>query len=112
MKIYNVNPNKLHGELNKAEIFPLLVQNDTKDNEYIAENTWITFEDGADMELVQQIIDAHDPTPGPPPKTDIEILKEENSTLKQRLYDAEQVASDNSQSQQELLELLLEMGVI
>lgn len=48
----------------------------------------------------------------PQPKTDIEKSQEENTLLKLRLYDAEQVASDNSQSQQELLELLLEMGVI
>lgn len=44
--------------------------------------------------------------------TELELLKEANLKLTQRLYDAEQVASDNSQSQQELLELLIEMGVI
>ena len=39
------------------------------------------------------------------PLSEIEILK-------QKLHDAEQVAADTSQSQQELLELLLEMGVL
>ena len=32
--------------------------------------------------------------------------------LKQRIYNAEQIAADNSQAQQEMLELLLEIGVI
>lgn len=41
----------------------------------------------------------------------IEILQEANLALSQRLYDAEKVAFDNSQTQQELLELLDEMGL-
>lgn len=64
MKVHysNVNPNKLHDELIKAGVIPVLVQNDLKEGEYIANNTWVTFADGTDMELVQKIIDAHEPT--------------------------------------------------
>ena len=64
--IHDVNPNKLHDEIISANITPLIVENDLKENEYIAENTWVSFENGTDMELAQQIINAHDPTPMPP----------------------------------------------
>lgn len=32
--------------------------------------------------------------------------------LKQRIYNAEQIAADNSQTQQEMIEMLIEIGVI
>lgn len=112
MLLKNINPNKLHDELINAGILPISVTHNRVDGEQIAENTEIKLAEGADMALVQAIIDTHDPAPLPQPKTDIEILQEENTLLKLRLYDAEQVASDNSQAQQELLEILLEMGVI
>lgn len=63
----NINTNKLHDELIANGIMPLLVE--SIDNE-----TWITFQENTDMELVQQIIDAHDPTPLPPPITETERI--------------------------------------
>ena len=59
----NVNTNKLHDELIKAELVPLLVESKE-------DKTWITFADGTDMTAVQTIIDGHDPTPLPPQPTE------------------------------------------
>ena len=43
-KVYNnVNPCKLQDEFLANGIIPLLVENDTKEGQSIAENTWITF---------------------------------------------------------------------
>lgn len=50
----NVNTNKLHDELVSNGIIPDSVEN--KDNK-----TWITFKPETDLNLVQQIIDAHNP---------------------------------------------------
>lgn len=58
----NVNTNKLHDELIKAGIKPLLVES-------LNEKTWITFAGTTDMAAVQAVIDAHDPTPLPPKPT-------------------------------------------
>lgn len=74
--INNVNPNKLHDELINAGITPKSVKHNKVENEDIAEKTWITFEEGTNMAMVQKIIDAHDTTPLPPPKTKLEILQE------------------------------------
>lgn len=71
----NVNSNKLHDELMRAGITPILVQHDRPEGEYIAPNTWIDFPDGTDMSVVQAIIDAHDPTPIPPTPTAEERLE-------------------------------------
>lgn len=68
-KYININPNKLHNELIAAGINPILVENDCSIGSYTAPNTWITFEDSTDMVKVQQVIEAHDPTPAPPPLT-------------------------------------------
>lgn len=65
MNIKNVNPNKLVDELVNAGIKIICATNDKQENEHIAENTWIEFEDGTDMELVQSIIDNHNPEPTP-----------------------------------------------
>ena len=54
---------------------------------------------------------ANEPIP-PPPINEIEILKEENERLKIRLRTTEQIASETSTTQQELIELLIDMGVI
>jgi len=72
--ISNVNPNKLHDELLKASISPVLTEHDRPVGEYIAPNTWITFTDDTDMTVVQAIIDAHDPTPQPPQPTQDDYL--------------------------------------
>jgi len=63
-----VNTNKLHDELIASGVKPLLVESK-------GEKTWITFEEGTDMELVQQIIDTHDPTPLPPKPSEKERLE-------------------------------------
>lgn len=56
----NVNTIKLHGELISRGIQPILVENDAKEQE-IANNTYITFADDTDMQLVQSVLDAHNP---------------------------------------------------
>lgn len=70
MIIQNCNVNKLHDEFNKAGIksYPVF-ELENGDGDF-------TFPKGTDMNLVQQIIDAHDPTPTPPSKTQLEILQE------------------------------------
>lgn len=67
-----VNTNKLHDELISNGVIPLLVES-------IDDITYITFEQNTNMESVQQIIDAHDPTPLPPRQTDIELLRIEQA---------------------------------
>lgn len=47
-----------------------------------------------------------------PQPSDMESLKEENEILKSKLQTTEHMARETSQAQQELLELLIEMGVI
>lgn len=72
----NVNTNKLHGELISHGIHPILVENDLdiESSQTIADNTYITFAVDTDMQLVQSIIDAHDPTPNPPAPTADDFL--------------------------------------
>ncbi len=79
--VNNINPNKLHDELMNKDITPVLVQHDKKEGECIAENTWITFEQSTDMDSVQQIIDAHDPTPILQPPTVEERLRMLEDTI-------------------------------
>ena len=85
MLIKNINSKKLYTELAEIGVQISKMQNDAKEGEQIAMNTWVLFEDGTDMELVQQIIDAHDPTPLPPPKAETEILKERLQTTEDAL---------------------------
>lgn len=69
MIMKNVNVNKLHNEFieNGIRPFPVLeLENGEGD---------FTFESDTDMNLVQQIIDAHEPTPLPTPLTENELLK-------------------------------------
>jgi len=47
-----------------------------------------------------------------PPKTELEILKEENESLKTKVVQAEQVASETNTTLQGLIELLIDMEVI
>ena len=81
----NVNPTKLHDELILNGIVPLTLEEDKNEGDYVAENTWITFAEGTDMDLAQQIIDAHNPTPVATPPTELEILKQENEMLKETM---------------------------
>lgn len=61
MKAINVNPNQLHDELLEAGIEVVLLEHDKKESAFIADNTWITFHEGTDMEVVNQVIDNHEP---------------------------------------------------
>ena len=73
MIIENVLRNKLHDELCANGINPKSVDA-IEGTKPIGAS--ITFEEGTDMELVQQIIDNHDPTPLPPPLSDKERIEE------------------------------------
>lgn len=69
MIITNINVNKLHDEFIEKGIYPypvLVLENGDGD---------FTFQEDTNMELVQQIIDAHDPTPLPQTPTDAERLQ-------------------------------------
>lgn len=74
MEILNVNTNKLHDELIASGIRPKLVES-------IGNKTFITFEEETNMELVQRIIHAHDPTLVSQ-FTQLEKLEQENMEIK------------------------------
>ena len=65
----NVDANKLHMELIDRGIIPLTVKS-------TGDRTIIVFEHDTDMELAEQIVSAHDPTPMPPQLTEKEILRD------------------------------------
>ncbi|MCT6925407.1 hypothetical protein [Metasolibacillus sp.] len=78
MRINGVNVGVLHTELNYNGIYPYPVFNYGDYGDF-------TFADDTDMDLVQQIIDAHDPTPILPTPTAEERmtqLEQENKLLK------------------------------
>lgn len=88
----NINPTKLHQELIRANIIPICVENDLKEKEFIAENTWVTFKDGEDMEKVQQIINSLDNSPSPQlnrklVEEEIQEIKEQNQILQQAIIE-------------------------
>lgn len=87
MLIQNINPNKLHDELVTNGIHPLNVSHDKITGEFIAQNTWITFEEATNMEQVQQILNAHDPTPIPKPLTEIEKIRLEQAQSTAELFE-------------------------
>jgi len=62
-------------------------------------------------EIAQMELEASLP-PVIPPKTELELLQEENASLKGRVIRAEQILTTNTIVQQELLELLIDMEVI
>lgn len=69
MIINNVNVNKIHQEFVDNGIKPHPVfELEDGDGDF-------TFPENTDMELVQQIIDAHDPTPLPPQPSEKERLE-------------------------------------
>lgn len=74
IEIKNVNPTKLHDELIKASLAPLLVENDLVQGENVAVNTWLTYPDDANVQAIQTVIDAHDSTPLQQPPTAEERL--------------------------------------
>ncbi|WP_160684660.1 hypothetical protein [Clostridium sp. C2-6-12] len=75
----NVNPSKIHDELLTVGIVPISVESDVKIGEYIAENTWITFEEDVDITKVDEIVTNHNPIPVALP------------TLEERLASAEEI---------------------
>lgn len=77
--------NKLHHELivGGIDTSGMLVQS-IDDSEFGAD---ITFTEGTDMELVQSIIDAHDPTPLPKPLSEIQQLKLEQAQANAELVE-------------------------
>lgn len=79
--LQNVNPNKVHDELIAAGVEPVVVENDLEEGQYIAANTWITVPEGTDMGVVQAVIDNHDPTPLPPPLTELQKLQKDHVDL-------------------------------
>lgn len=74
MHLQGINPNKLHESLSNAGI-TCTVLSSPRHGEHVAKDTWITFSDGMDMDLVQQVIDAHDTSPTPVPLSEIDKLK-------------------------------------
>ena len=70
----NKNPMKLHNELIAASLAPLRVENDLERGKTTAVNVWLTYPDDANMQVIQAIIDAHDPTPLPPQPTQDDYL--------------------------------------
>lgn len=79
MIVEYANPTKLHDELIASGIKVSMLENDRKNGQVVAENTFITFGENVDMDLVQQVIDKHDPTPlpaEPDEKERLEVLEE------------------------------------
>ena len=70
---------KLLDELVNGELEPLSVESLEGNNPVGAK---IVFQEGTNMELVQQIVNAHDPTPLPEPPTKEELLQQEIDELK------------------------------
>lgn len=58
------------------------------------------------FKVVEEIIDA------PVEPTGIELLQQENGELKARLYKTESIMAETSSTQQDLVELLIDLGVI
>lgn len=63
MLITNINPQKLYHDFIMAGVSIVNITNDLKGDQHIADNTWITFEEETDMELVKSILNNHDPSP-------------------------------------------------
>lgn len=98
--IFNdINPNKLLDDFNLAGI---KTKNGILSNlvlpGYIAENSECEFVEGTDIELVQRIIDAHNPTPLPSQPTETEILKSE--------IDFQKMAMESQQADIDFLKLM------
>jgi hypothetical protein len=84
MIVNNVIPNKLHQELINSGVECSVFHN-LEDGRYYIGDCEIMFAENTDMNLVQQIIDAHDPTPLPPQPTTEELQIEYNIDLDYRI---------------------------
>ncbi|MBB6214949.1 hypothetical protein HNQ80_001034 [Anaerosolibacter carboniphilus] len=78
-----VNSSKLMDELLAQGLINPLCEDGTST---IRDNS-VFIDDEENIEAVQQIIDAHDPTPLPQPLSEIEQLKLEKNILAQSIYD-------------------------
>ena len=75
MIIKNCNVSKLHKEFIAVVIKPYPVfELENGDGDF-------TFLEGTDMDLVQQIVDAHDPTPLPPHSSKEDLLEQRINDL-------------------------------
>lgn len=83
MILQNVLRNKLHQELVNGGVGVTTVFA-IDDSEYGAN---ITFDNGTNMELVQQIIDAHDPTPIPALLSETELLRLEMARSNAEMFE-------------------------
>lgn len=63
--ISNVNPDKLLEELINNGVNVKLLEHDKESGKHIAENSYLYLDDGENLELVNSIINAHDPSPNP-----------------------------------------------
>ena len=77
VRYQNVNCQKLSAELAAANIEMILIENDTKNN------TWITFAENVNLETVQKIVTAHDPTPLPLPISSQDLIDQLGSQIAQ-----------------------------
>lgn len=106
MEIKNVNPDKLLDEFVGKGIIPVTVKHNRDYSEYIAKVTWVSFSEDTDMELVQKIIAAHDPTPLTKEPTEMERLRQENRLLKVQT----QILADRADFHEDILtEVILTM---
>ncbi|SKB36258.1 hypothetical protein SAMN02745120_1036 [Acetoanaerobium noterae] len=84
MKIENVLRNKLHDELIEKGIVLKSIEAIVGDSQIGAD---IDFAAGIDMDLVQQIIDTHDPTPLPPQPTEFDKIRIESAQANAELFE-------------------------
>lgn len=114
MKLEKVNRGKLSQEFCDAGIDANSIRVSAINNNNLI-GAEIEFIGDIDMDLVQSIIDAHDPTPLLKPPTLDEQLAEKDAQilkLKEEQFMTQQMTLANSSNQQELIELLMDMGVI
>lgn len=79
----NVHRNKFHGELIENNITPVSVF--AIDNSQYGAR--VIFDEGVNMDLVQQIVENHNPTPSPQQLTEIETLRLENAQANAELFE-------------------------
>lgn len=85
-EVVNINLTKLQDQLIDAGIrFKKYLETKTLNETGVAKFAWCEFEDETNMNLVQQIIESHDPTPLLQ-KKEIEILKDQLFTIQGALY--------------------------
>lgn len=80
MRVNNVVPNKLHQELIDAGVDCSVIHN-LEDGRYFVGDCEIKFTEDTDMELAQQIIEAHESTPLSKLPTAEERLKQAEDTI-------------------------------